>query len=121
MAQNRVGGILFLKINGVQYRAKGNFSYNIGKPKREAVVGADGVHGYKEMPQTSFIEGEITDGKDLDLAALVTMDNVTATLEISNGKVIAVYEGWYAGEGTGNTEEGNIGLRIEGLRGEEVK
>jgi len=55
----RVGGIIRFSIDGVQYRAKGNFSYMIGNPKREAVVGSDGVHGYKETPQALFIEGTI--------------------------------------------------------------
>ena len=32
----------------------------------EAIVGSDGIHGYKEVPQVGFIEGEITDRSDLD-------------------------------------------------------
>ena len=61
MANNRVGGIIELKVNSSLLSAKGNFTYNIGRNKKEAVLGADNVHGYKEMPQVPFIEGEITD------------------------------------------------------------
>lgn len=118
--KNRIGGIIALKVNGDIYFAKGNFTYNIGKPKREGVVGADFVHGYKETPQVPFIEGEITDRNELSLEDLVTLDDATITLELANGKVITLSESWYAGEGTGNTEEGNIACRFEGMSAEEV-
>lgn len=119
--KNRIGGIISLKINGDMYFAKGNFTYNLGLPKKEGVVGSDRVHGYKEVPQVPFIEGEITDRNELNLEDLVTLDEATVTLELANGKVIMLREGWYAGEGTGNTEEGNIALRIEGMSAEEVR
>jgi len=119
--KNRIGGIIALKVNGDIYLAKGNFTYNLGKPKREGVVGADTVHGYKETPQVPFVEGEITDRNELSLEDLVTLDDATITLELSNGKVITLSEAWYAGEGTGNTEEGNIACRFEGMSAEEVK
>jgi len=118
--QNRRGGIMYLKVNGGIMDAKGEFTYNLGKPKREAIIGADTVHGYKETPQTPFIEGEITDRADLDLAALCDTVDATITLELANGKVITLRDAWYAGEGTGNTEEGNIAVRFEGLSADEV-
>lgn len=120
MSQRRSGTIYF-KIDGLTYQAKGNFTYNIGNPKREAIVGADGVHGYSEKPQVAFIEGELTDTSDLDLNALTKADDITATLELANGKVIAVRNAWYAAEGNVQTEEGNIQLRIEGKSGEEIR
>lgn len=115
----RVGGIFNLKVDGELYKAKGNFTYNIGSPKREGVVGADGVHGFKENPQVPFAKGEITDDPELSLSVLTTAEDATVTLELANGKVITISEAWYAGEGTGNTEEGNIGFRFEGMRGDE--
>lgn len=117
---NRISGVIFFKVDGAQYNAKGNFTYNLGRAKREAVMGSDTVHGYKETPQVAFIEGEISDSASLDLAKLVTLDGVTVTLELGNGKVIVLRDAWYAGEGTGNSEEANIGVRFEGLGAEEV-
>ncbi len=120
-AEQRRGGTIFLKINGEIFPAKGNFTYNLGKPKRDAIVGADSVHGYKEVPQVAFIEGEITDWRNNDLETLVTAENATVTLELAVGKVITLRDAWYAGEGTGNTEEGNVGIRFEGLSADEVR
>lgn len=117
---NRVGGIIELKVNGSIYSAKGNFTYNIGRNRREGVVGADRVHGYKETPQIAFIEGEITDRSTLDIEALVKTDNATVYLRLANEKVIVLRQAWFAAEGTGNTEEGNFGVRFEGMSGEEI-
>lgn len=119
--EQRKGGIIFFKVNGEMYSAKGSFTYNIGKAKRDAIVGSDTVHGYKEVPQVPFIEGETTDSQTVDLEKLVTIDNATVTLELANGKVILLREAWYAAEGTGNTDEGNIAIRFEGISGEEIK
>lgn len=119
--KNRVGGIIALKIDGDLAKAKGAFTYNLGMPKRDAIVGADVVHGYKEVVQIPMIEGEITDTREMSLEALLLTDEATITLELANGKVIVLRSAWYAGEGTGNTEEGNIAVRFEGLSAEEIR
>jgi hypothetical protein len=109
------------KVGGVPQLAKGNFTYNLGIPKNEAIIGSDSVHGFKSTPQVAFIEGEITDRKDLDLAALLRTMDETVTLTLGVGKVIVLYGAGFAGEGTGNSEEGNIAVRFEGTGAEEVQ
>ena len=118
---NRIGGIISLKVDGDMYYAKGDFTYNIGKPKKEGKAGSDRMHGYTEVPQVPFIEGEITDRKEMSLETLLNIESSTITLELANGKVIVLREAWYASEGTGNTGEGNIGARFEGMSAEEIK
>lgn len=76
----RVGGIIEVKANGELYSVKGSWTYNLGKPKREMVIGSDSVHGYKEMPQEPYIEGAITDNSQLDLETLLTIKDATVTL-----------------------------------------
>lgn len=117
----RKSGTIYFKADGFQYDAIGSFSYNLGAEKRESLVGSDGVHGYKAMPQVSFIEGEIRDNKDLDLKAFALLDNVTVTLELANSKVIVLRKAYHVGEGTGNSEDGNIPFRFEAPSGEEVR
>ena len=119
MSQRR-GGIIQLQVNGEVLDARGNFTYNLGRAMRETIVGADTVHGYKEVPQPAFIEGEITDRGALDLSQLVDITDATITLTLANAKVIVLRHAWFAGEGTGNTEEGNIAVRFEGRGAEEV-
>lgn len=74
------------------------------------------MHGYKETPQVAFIEGAVTDSDELDLATLVTADNVTVTLELNNGKVVTLSNAWFASEGSGSTDEGEIAVRFESRR-----
>lgn len=120
MSNQRKGGIIQVQTGGVIQDAKGNFTYNLGAAMRSAVVGSDAVHGYMEKPQVAFIEGELTDRGDLDLRALVTAKDITVTLTLANGKVITLRDAWFAAEGTGNSEEGNIGVRWEGKSADEV-
>jgi len=119
MAQRRAG-IISVQLNGELQQAKGNWTYNLGRNKREAIVGADTIHGFKETPQVAHIEGEITDRGDLDLAAVVSLTNATVTLALANGKMIVLRDAWFAGDGTGNTEEANIQMRFEGASADEV-
>ena len=119
-SKNQVAGFISLAVNGVIQQAKGSFTYNIGKVKREAIVGADRVHGFKAMPQVPFIDGEITDRQDLDVEALMDLDEVTITLSLANGKTILLEDAWYAADGDIATEEANIQFRFEGLSAEEV-
>jgi hypothetical protein len=114
MAAQRRAGLIQLQINGAIQDAKGSFTYNLGLPKREPIVGSDGVHGYKETPQVPFIEGAITDRDTLDLTALASGRDLTVTLTVGNGKVIVLREAWWAGEGTVSTEEAEIPVRWEG-------
>ena len=118
----RKGGIITVQIDGQRYQAKGAFTYGLGKATREAIVGHDEVHGYKETPVAPFIEGEFTDSADLSLETLNNVTDSTVTLELANGKVIALRNAWCTNpDGLGaSTEEGNIAVRFEGLRAEEI-
>ena len=115
-----VGGTITLTVAGVRARAKGAFTYNLGRDMKQAVVGADEVHGYSSKPQVPFIEGEITDGPELNLAEFQDATDVTAVLALANGKTIVLREAWYASEGTVGTEEGNVAARWEGRSAEEI-
>lgn len=120
MANQRRAGLIQLQVNGEVYDAKGSFSYNLGRVKRDGIVGSDGVHGYKETPQIPFIEGAITDRGSLDVAALVNGTDLTVTLTLGNGKVIVLRDAWFAGEGTASSEEAEIPVRWEGANAEEI-
>jgi len=120
MADQRRAGLIQLQSNGEIYDAKGSFTYNLGRPKRDGIVGSDSVHGYKEMPQIPFIEGAITDLSTLNLAALLEGRDLTITLTLGNAKTIVLRDAWFAGDGNATTEEGEIAVRWEGKNAEEV-
>lgn len=116
----RRGGIIQVQVDGRLLEARGNWTYGLGTTKKDEIMGVDSVHGYKEMAQAPFIEGEITDSAGLDLAALLGATGATVTLTLANGKLVALHDAWQAGEGTGNTEEGNVQVKFVGLTAHEV-
>lgn len=120
MADQRRAGLIQLQVNGEIFDAKGSFSYNLGRPLREAIPGSDGIHGFKETPQVAFVEGAITDRGTLDVAALVGQRDVTVTVTLANGKVFVLKDAWFAGDGTASTEEAEIPVRWESGNGEEI-
>ena len=115
-----VAGLIGLKVNGVVYSAKGAFEYNLGLPLREDVNGSDGPHGYKEVAQSAYIAGKITDRGDLDLAALFKATKATVSLDLGNGKTFFLYDAWYSGDQTGSTEENEIDFRFSSRQSGEV-
>jgi len=115
----RVGGIIEVKIEGELLRAKGAFTYNLGVPKRESVVGHDTVHGYKELPQPAFIEGAITDSSKTKVKKILAGVGKTVTIRLANKKTVVLKDATFVGEGTGNTEEGEIPVRWESDTAEE--
>lgn len=118
---SRLSGTLFIKVDGDAYDVVGEFTYDIGSPKREALVGGDKVHGFKETPKVPYVEGEFRDRGTLSLKKLFAIDDATVTLQLANGKIILIRNAWYAGDGTVGSENANIKVRFEGLSGEEVR
>ena len=116
---NTNAGKLFFKVNGTRQRAKGSFTYNLGKDKKTKILGVDSVHGAKVEPVVPFIEGKITDGDDIDLALLIATTG-TVTLELQNGKTISLFGAEYAADADVDTDEGEIPVRFEGDSAEEV-
>lgn len=120
MADQRRAGLIQLQVQGEIQDCGGQFTYNLGRPKRETLIGPDAVHGFKEVPQVAFIEGEIIDRGTLDVTGLVTGKDLTITLTLANGKVIVLRDGWYASEGTASTDDAKIPVRWEGVNAEEI-
>jgi len=115
-----IGGVIFFKADGVQYKAKGVFTYNLGGEKREMIAGADSVHGYKTEIKVPFIEGAITDNPDLDVKTLQSLVDADIILELANGKTVSLSDACYAHDGDITTEEGEIPVRYEGKSAREV-
>ena len=119
MAAERIGGVIRLRLDGNLRRAKGSFKYNLGRRKREMVVGTDSVHGYKEMIQVPYIEGIITDKYDVRSDDILNFTG-EATLQLNNGKTIVLSNSVYTNEGEFDTEEGELGVRFEGTSAQEI-
>lgn len=116
----RLAGPTGLQAGGIRLAIKSGCTYNLGSPKREAVMGSQEVEGFKENPQTPFVEFEAFDKANLDVKALEAMVDTTVTVDAPNGKTIVFHNAYWAGEGTHNTDEGTLSGRFEAPRAEEV-
>lgn len=117
----RIGGIFYLKIDGKLYvTTDGEFTYNLGKPKRQAEKnGALGVAGFSSEPQIPYVDGEIFDTKGLDVDKVLDAEDATVTLELYNGKTFVLSGAAYCGEGEFTTK-GRLKVRFEGMEAELV-
>ncbi len=115
-----IGGIFNCKINGTLVSAKGDFTYNFGSLKKEGILGSDGkVTGFKVSGVVPFIEGQITDTRDLNVKELQALTEGEITLELVNGKVFVLSGAEWSSDGNVETAEGAIAVRFEGVDGDE--
>lgn len=117
---SRRGGIIQLTVGGVLHECKGNFTYNLGAPKNESIIGSSGRTGHKATPQAAFIEGMLTDSPSFSFTDLVNAENVTVHLKLATGKVIIMSSATYCGDGNGSTDEGELTFRFEADFAEEI-
>src|SRR5579871_4325433 len=114
MAQ-RIAGICFFKVDGIQFSLRGAFTVQPLDTDKTGIAGQDGFHGYSEMPVVPYIEGEISDRGTLSLKALQDITDSTVTAELANGKVYILSDAFYAGkEAPIETVDGKIKVRFEG-------
>lgn len=98
MSLRKIAGTAFFKVDGVQYALQGNAQVNFSKVNREAMVGADGVHGYRETPMAPSIAITLTRTPEVSLATLARVTDSTITLDASDGKVYVLTEAFQSGE-----------------------
>jgi hypothetical protein len=109
-----VGGISRVTVDGVELPIKQGWTFNVGRPLRTSVMGADGRHGSAEEPQTGYAEGGITLTEGIDLEWLVTVAGATVNLEYRSGRVGRLVNADYAGTGELAADEGELSVRFEG-------
>lgn len=116
--KNRVGGTVFVKIDGVQIKCRGTWTLDMGEPKLEAVTGNDGVHGYTETPKPPKLTGEVTPD---DARKLARVRNSTITVEWGAGKADALRGAFFTGDGEIDLVTGAQTVEFSALSCEPVK
>lgn len=110
-----LAGIAYVAIDGISYAIIGQGTYRPSQATRESLVGQDGYHGYKEMPQPGRISWTGRDSGTLNVQALAGASDVTITLELANGKVVVGRNMVRVGEPVEvNSEEGSFEIAWEG-------
>ncbi len=111
----RVGGIAYVKVDGNNIPARGNFVIHPNETERTGVAGQDGVQGFTEMPRVPAIEGDITTDPGVSITSLLGITDSTVQIECANGMVYVLRNAWQAALIDINTVEGSAKVRWEGL------
>lgn len=115
MASKALGGQLFLKVDGTQYRINGTWSVQPNNTKNTGKPGRSGdIPGYTVETIVPYFEGNATDYGGLSVQALMNITNSTITCELINGKVYTLIGAWYAGDSKIDVTTADIPLRFEG-------
>lgn len=118
--QNRLAGLAYVTVNGVQYLCAGDFAWNPSKVNRETLVGMDYVHGYKETPQQGMISATFRDTGGLTVADFNDMTNVTVVAELANGKTIVGRNMWTVDTQEVKSADATVDVKWEGWSVEEM-
>lgn len=107
---NRIGGTLFLTVDGTQYAARGNWSVSPSSVKRDGVAGQDSVHGYIEKPVVPGAKGDLTTVPGLSLESLQNITNSTVVIQLANGKTYSLSQAWTEAAFEIDSSEGKVGI-----------
>lgn len=72
------------------------------------------------MPEAPFIQGDLTDSPGTRVKRLEDIRDATITLELANGKTIALNNAFWVDSSEVDTEEGHYPCKFVGLSGSEL-
>lgn len=115
-----VSGTLYVTVDGIQRRVRGNVKYSPHGVSRESMMGVDGYHGRKETHEPAYLECDITDAGDTKLKDFIDMQDVEVMAELANGKVFTMRNAAQMTKPENDPVEGQFTVRFEGGHGEEI-
>jgi hypothetical protein len=120
MASQRIGGVLAIYLDGVQYEARGNFNITGVTVKRTGVAGQDGVHGFIEEPIVPSIKGDWSIGNQLSLVNLEAITDATAQVNLANGMSYILTDAWTVAAFVIDAHDGKVMIELEGMSMQEM-
>lgn len=120
MALKRLSGTCYLKRDGVQYALQGGLTIDPLGVTREAMVGLDGPHGFKETPRMPTITATVTKTPELSITALQGVTDSTITAECADGTVYVLSEAFQSGDISFNAADGTLSITFTGRKCTEI-
>jgi hypothetical protein len=114
MASNVIAGTAQVTTDGVTQQLEGGLKYSPATIKREALVGKDGFHGWKNTPVAAFIEMVLRDNGTLTIASFNAMTNSTIVATLANGKIVTGRNMGAVDVQESDTEDSKFTVRFEG-------
>lgn len=117
---NRVMGRAQIKANGQMLDSHPGAALDLGGVMRESVIGANGVHGFKESIKQSKLEVEISVKPGTSLAEIQRWDDITTTFEADTGQTYVQSNAWVTDTLSLTDNDGKAKVVIEGPPAEEM-
>lgn len=117
----QAAGIIYVKVDGDQIEANGEFTYRLSGTKREYHMNANGTGYWTESAEQGFIKGSVTDVNETDIETLKTAAGVTVVLELGNGKVISAKDAIQIDAMEGNSGSGVNSIEWQSDSVQEIK
>lgn len=114
MSSDLIAGSAQVTVDGETYQLEGSLKYSPSKVKREAMIGKDGFHGWKETPVTGWISMSLRDAGNLTVAAFNAMRNSTVVAQLANGKTIVGRNMGTTDAQEVDTEDAKFEVKFEG-------
>lgn len=113
-------GLESLQVNGVTHDVVGTCTYQTSGKTRTPKVLQNGTVVYTITRREPYIEVELSDAGQLDVAALDDLEDATVIARLVNGKSIVCTKAKTTGENPTNAQEGTLTRRFTGQACEEV-
>lgn len=114
----RLAGTCYIKVDGEQLEVSGGMEAPLASSKKEAVVGASRVAGFKESVISPYIKVAAILVPGFPKDKLASSNDMTITAEFANGDVYTLSGAWLVGESAHKGEDGTADLEFGGLRGQ---
>lgn len=114
MSSNLIAGTAQVTTDGTTQQLEGGLKYVVSTVKREALMGKDGFHGWKETPIPGSITMSLRDAGNLSVAAFNAMRNSTIVATLANGKIIVGRNMGTTDAQEVDTEDAKFEVKFEG-------
>jgi tail tube protein len=115
MAIGPSAGVVFVKINGLQYQLAGDWEIQPNVTENEWVANQDLSQSLIQKGVTPYMSGKIRDSGGLSVQQLQAIVGVTLTAELNNGKVYTLQQAATWGEVKLDTMKGEIAAKFGGV------
>lgn len=113
----RIAGTMYVKVDGEQLEISGGFECPAMQVKREAVMSATGMAGFKETVNRQYVKMTSLFTPNFPLATLQSNTEMTVTVELANGKVYTLSGAYVEGDSVIKGDDGTIDLEFTGVKG----
>lgn len=108
MAIGPVGGVAYLKLNGMQYSLRGELMIQPNTTQNEWDANVDNTPYFTQKPVVPYMQMKIGDSGGLSVQQLQAVQGITITAELNNGKVYTLQQAASWGDFTLDAIKGDI-------------